>query len=637
MALIEPTKHGLLQVSIMLQLFKRLLLLAALLPLIASADEVPADRARMVAEHFLTQGKQTRATAPQLTLRWTGDRPATRGAETAEPAFYVFEQAGGGYVIVAGDDRIEPILAYSKERSFDPENMPANLRAWMQKLQEFIFRLRAEGRPASAQVAEQWNGFGVSRAEYTPLLYQTAQWNQEAPYNNLCPTVDGKRAVTGCVATATAIVMRWNQWPEAGTGKLPGYQYYSDKGTRVSVPGHELGHTYDWSGMPLTDAATGRWTAKQREAVAQLMYDCGVMAQMQYNYEGSGAISMDALEGLTIYMHYDKSALYRVKCVYPADTWKQMVRDNLANYGPMLYDGVDENLGGHCFVLDGYDENGLFHINFGWGGHFNDYYAFPNFDDFVYGHMAGFGIKPDAGGESVPSYLTMEPFVFNAGTKQELALNGMEVIDGELGYKTPFLLLAGAFVNYKGEAKGQLGVAHIDQNGTFKEVLPSYWLADDQDPSGLAAGYVTAYYIRQELGKGQYGNLQIAEPIEEGDQLIMVYRHTANDPWEAIPYDVETPGFVGAIDLMSSAEAEAPSIEEHTAFAYDKSARIITLTTLEGTKIVLLRDGKEVLSGSAAKSPFTIQTGDLAAGRYTIRLTLGEDSKEVEIILGTNE
>lgn len=597
---------------------KLLLLLPVLFPLTLTAGEVSVDRARTIAEKFLAQSPATRTASPQLALRWTGETPATATRAAVEPAFYVFENAGGGFVIVAGDDCIEPILGYSHESGFDPDRMPDNLRAWMRSLQEFVFNLRAGGARPAAATAALWQNDGMAKAAFTPVQYETAKWNQDAPYNALCPTVDGGKAVTGCVATATAIVMRWHKWPEAGTGTLPGYTYKSDTGKQITIEGHQLGHKYDWDNLPLE--YTGKESEEQKAAVAQLMYDCGIMSFMQYNAGGSGALSTDAVAGLYNHMHYDKTATTMLKCTYQASEWKQMLRDNIKNYGPTIYDGYDKNNGGHCFVLDGYDAEGRFHINLGWGGYFNGYFTFPNFDEYVYNHRACFGLKKDEGGEETP-YIIMTSYTFDRNNY----FHGIELIAGD--FESDFLLKVGAFQCIKGVFKGQIGVAHTDRNGTFKEVLPSIWFADEEDPEGLPAGYITAWNQLPMYIDGVLYYFWFDEPIEPGDKIIMVSRNTESDPWTPIPYEIESGTFIGEIELMGD-----DSIEANTSFEFDKASRTIVITTRTGVEVSMSGNGVQAeVTGSADEGTFTIQTAQLPAGAYTLRLESESERKEIEI------
>lgn len=597
---------------------KRLLMLLALIPMTAVAEQVSVDRARTVAESFLTRSLPTRTAAPQLTLRWTGEQIATRTA--GEPAFYVFENAGGGFVIVAGDDSVEPVLGYSHESGFDPDRMPDNLREWMKSLQRFIFNRRAANARPTTAVTEQWKNGGIVKASYTPVQHETAKWDQEEPYNALCPKVDGGKTMTGCVATAAAIIMRWHKWPEAGTGTLPGYEYTSDRNRKVTVDGYALGHKYDWDNMPLE--YTGKESEAQKAAVAQLMYDCGVMSFMQYNPQGSGAYSSDAAAGLYNYMHYDKTATVMLKCTFHAPEWMRMLRDNIRDYGPTMYDGYSEKDGGHCFVLDGYDAAGRFHINFGWSGYYNGFFTFPDFDTFVLDHSACMGLKKDEGGEETPYMIMME---YDFGKKSGGYYHGMELVNGS--FQTEFSLKVGAFYCDKGAFKGQIGVAHTDRSGIFKEVLPSLWFADDEDTEGLPAGYLTAYpEIGQTVG-GEYGYyFSFDKPVEPGDKIIMVSRNSESDQWTAIPYDVETGTFIGEIELMGD-----DNIESNSTFAFDKATRTITVTAPSGAEVSMRSAGGAEVEVTGGNGTFTIKTAQLAAGSYTLRIENGSDSKEIEL------
>ena len=279
------------------------------------ADNVTAEQAHALATDFFKTNVQTRSTAasPQLQLVWDGEDANTRSAGNL-PAFYVFNSTDQkGFVIIAGDDVVMPVLGYSFTNSFVVDGMPSNLKSWMNGLKEQINEARETGLNTSDVVYEAWSGVSDMTTGDVVKQYQTAEWDQESPYNTLCPKIEGTQTVTGCVATAISILMRYHQWPNAGTGTLPAYSYEAlVSGAKIhqNVSGRTLGHTYAWNDMPLQYDRNSSEISKNE--VATLMYDCGVMAQSQFNIAsagGTGASTLTAVHGLAEYMNYNKSML----------------------------------------------------------------------------------------------------------------------------------------------------------------------------------------------------------------------------------------------------------------------------------------------------------------------------------------
>ena len=324
------------------------------------ADNVTAEQAHALATDFFKTNVQTRSTAasPQLQLVWDGEDANTRSAGNL-PAFYVFNSTDQkGFVIIAGDDVVMPVLGYSFTNSFVVDGMPSNLKSWMNGLKEQINEARETGLNTSDVVYEAWSGVSDMTTGDVVKQYQTAEWDQESPYNTLCPKIEGTQTVTGCVATAISILMRYHQWPNAGTGTLPAYSYEAlVSGAKIhqNVSGRTLGHTYAWNDMPLQYDRNSSEISKNE--VATLMYDCGVMAQSQFNIAsagGTGASTLTAVHGLAEYMNYNKSMLCLRREWYSDAEWIQMLENEIMTVGPVLYGGATLSNEGHQFILDGY-------------------------------------------------------------------------------------------------------------------------------------------------------------------------------------------------------------------------------------------------------------------------------------------
>ena len=400
----------------------------------------PADAA-LVADHFMN------AASSSSMQKAPAKRMVLKQAEMAEEnRYYLYPNENGeGWVIIAGDDAVSPVLAYSETGRFRTENMPVNVRKWMSKYNHFIQKIEADGVTASEETAAQWQALRKSPRRATgnavvgPLI-QT-QWDQESPYWNLCPGTGRNKAYVGCVATAMAQVMKFWEWPVTGTGShsykpldpnnpvddFGNYNYSTRYTQTLSANFGET--TYDWSNM--LDRYTGTATSAQKEAVATLMYHCGVATEMMYGNDadgGSGTFTVNygdwedpgcaqnafvnyfryKKEGLTAYVRdgytYHRTEYYKK---WNDDDWTAMIKEELDKRRPILYGGASEE-GGHSFICDGYDDAGYFHFNWGWSGDNDGYFLLSRLkpgsggaggggSDFSEDQDVSIGIVPDKG------------------------------------------------------------------------------------------------------------------------------------------------------------------------------------------------------------------------------------------------
>ena len=289
-------------------------------------------------------------------------QPLQQAAPTEATAYYVYNVGQDqGFVMVSGDDRTPAILGYSDSGTFDATQLPEHVRAWFDGYADQLGYLERTDVRQAARVANDWQAVA-------PLL--TSRWNQSAPYNNDCPmdTKNQVRSFTGCAATAMAQVLYYHQWPEQTLTTIPAYTTRTRKIDCPAIPQT----TIDWDLMRDSYGASSI-VDSQRKAVSTLLKLCGQALQMDYTSEGSAAYSQDYTNALVTYFGYDKSAQYVMREHFSADEWEAMIYTELAQGRPVLYSGLSEG-GGHAFVVDGYDGDGLFHLNWGWGGMSDGYF-----------------------------------------------------------------------------------------------------------------------------------------------------------------------------------------------------------------------------------------------------------------------
>ncbi len=277
---------------------------------------------------------------------------------------YVFNsKEGKGFVIVSSDERTEEILGYGMDCEFDEALIPETMKSWLKSYSEEIAVL---GQEEGAQPA---------KVNVHPVLGNlvTAMWDQGETtssgdaYNYLCPTVDGKHCVAGCVATAMAMVMRYNKWPTDYTTSIPAYEANETLGQLAGLSKVK----FDWNNM--VDRYDEGQTERQRKAVAQLLRYCGQGVMMDYALDGSAAYTNNVAMALRNYFGYDVNTRFEKRSDYSAEGWDNLIYNELKNGRAVVYAGSNPG-GGHCFVCDGYDGQGYYHINWGWGGYCNGYF-----------------------------------------------------------------------------------------------------------------------------------------------------------------------------------------------------------------------------------------------------------------------
>ena len=336
-------------------------------------------------------------------------------AAEARSLYYVFNVGNDkGFVIVAGDDAVSPILAYADRGDFSEREMAPAAKAMLESYAQQIEMIQQN---PSLSVAAS-----TSYEAIAPMV--ETQWNQMEPYNYMCPTITGEpgRSVTGCVATAMAQIMYYHKWPVAETKAIPVYEMSTGELIAGADP-----VVIDWDAMQLTYTGSEAEDDPAALAVAQLMVLCGKSVKMNYSYNSSGAGDGAMLNALKSYFDYDGAARLVYREDYANADWEKMVYDELVAQRPVYLSGFSESASGqvgHAFVCDGYDGQGLFHINWGWGGMSDGFFRLTllNPDDhgtggnngsggFSMDEVAIIGMQPNQGGtlqETVE--MTLEAF-----------------------------------------------------------------------------------------------------------------------------------------------------------------------------------------------------------------------------------
>ena len=328
------------------------------------------------------------------------------------PAVYVFNSTDEGFVLVSAEDNTRAVLGYSDQGRFDANNIPENMQFW---LQMYADELRREGAVSDRSEKGDEEKKAIRReakAEnyptISPILGKTV-WGQGEPFNNKCPEINGERTVTGCVATAMSQIMYAHKYPTRGTGS----HSYTTETKKLKVSANFGNTTYDWANM-IPDYNKS-YTSTQADAVATLMFHAGVAADMDYTVDGSAAFSSPALAAMTEYFGYNKAINVLPKDFMKEEDLLQVIATDLQAGRPVYVSGATVKQEGHAFVCDGMKSDGYLHINWGWYGMADGYFALsalaPEVQGtggsasnlaFTEGVCIYSNIKPIAGGEAMP-------------------------------------------------------------------------------------------------------------------------------------------------------------------------------------------------------------------------------------------
>lgn len=544
----------------------------------AVAKEIPSTVALDIARGVL--GDTTRGS--DVIVAWDSHTlGTTRGGDA--PTFYVVTPTSGvGFVIVAGDDRIAPVLAYSTQYTISDEDMlPPNFAGWLRYVDGAVKYARENDIAADEATARLWS------EEYKPVdatLLNTARWSQYMPYNKYCPMDDGELSLTGCTQTAMAIIMHYNRWPEAAKGET---EPFTTLTKQVEVPSRDLNHAYDWDNM-LYEYVEGEYNEAEGDAVAVLMADLGHSFQADYSAIGTAALP----NNVAMYENYgySPSCYHAMRDYYSVESWNALLRSEIEANRPVFYSAYTADQAGHAFVIDGFDANDYFHVNWGWGGVSDGFFKIEGLilQEYVFDttHWAFLGIHPVRDGEIDNLIYLSTPGMTTKAT--EFKMGETFIIDG-ISIANP------SVINFRGEVR--VGVCDIE--GEFKS-----W-ATDAVPFALDSNYATSVVNI---------SAKVDDDIVSGDRLRTFYRAEGRDKWHSMmPY---------ADNTQWEIILKHPSIGETTSLKFDKTTGMMTIMHDEDVKVALYLLGSTVETGVTTTSrAMTIDTTTLnRQDIYTIYL-----------------
>ena len=603
-----------------------------------SGKEVSQERALEVATRFMNSRSALRSGA-SLELVMTGNQGTDdlRSADT--PSFYVYNvKSGNGFVIVAGDDAVSPILGYSFDSSFQVEGMPDNLKTFLNHYDEQIRMVASKGLKTSSA----WNNLRSETPEKSVVL-KTAKWNQDAPYNSECPMIWNyygveTQSLSGCMATAIAIVMAYHKYPSSFSGGMFTYTsvcnlflamngYIIDNSQKITV---DMNRPFNWNLM-LDEYKAGQYTEAQRKEVAALMFRIGAATRTNYNVDESSTTNLNVYSAFHTNMQFPTAKLQRRSYMEDAD-FRRLLKNEIDANRPTLY---GSNSGRHLFVCDGYDDCGNFHFNWGWSGKADGFYALDALNPLYYDFSKNTYIFYNL----IPSVRERDSKAMYYYTSILNELFGMEDVkaglfpgkDAEMIVEgLPFTVdMNSVMSDYDVDSAVVFGVAHINKEGEIKEIvgqsgkrrfgmsiyeIEELYMRFSSDEAFMAYVQANPEIISQSIFSENIA-CEIKQPIEEGDRLIVVSQSAGNSKWWPVysyfvenrenevlhPYSISLTANMTANEKISTLSDQQIYVEGNTlvlqteeplkASVYTISGALVKQQTVFGTARITLSKG----------------------------------------------
>lgn len=567
-------------------------ILSVLLFLIAGvvyADVVPESKALQLATQLFSSSSNpgrrmhVKATSQSLKVQ------STRAAET-DPAFYIITpETGTGFVIVSAEDAVKPILAYSFTSPISLDGMPENISHWLEMYRNMILDVRMAAHKPTPEVAAMWdNPLPATRAGGSKSI-ETAQWDQNWPYNQECPmAADGNRCLTGCVATAIGITMRHHKYPTNGNGTTPEYTTATNG---ILVPARNIfQHAYAWNSMPMKELYRNQITVAEKMQVARLLADIGSAIQADYGPDETSAYFNPTM--LKAFFRYSSNMREVRRLDFSDARWTEMIKADIDDDCPVLYSGSGK--GAHAFVINGYSPNGFFEINWGWGGYLNGSFALDNFApmegcDYTGNQWAIFGFKPSGFATDIPVvYLDNAAITSDYdAAEQKMQFTLVNPADNSFSLKLHVIL--------------------HDKNGNIKQCCHE----SSQIVTGMALTTRTETFPTPLAG------------LEVGDYYTLHYTLQGEECEERHSVQTTSNLLIAAYDSQT--------IEEATSITFNQDTHILTLDTKPKVTLQITDSDGGVICSYENNTHVEIDTKDFNEDAYTITLKRNKEYKSLKL------
>lgn len=412
----------------------------------------------------------------------------SKRSQTANP-YYVFNSAEHhGFVIVAGDDRSPRLLGYSDKGTFDSSNLPPQLKEMLD-----TYYVDCEAMLDGRGVHQSWlSDVHPAKIAAKSVLLPTAEWGQDYPYNTECPTVEDKKSPTGCVATAMAIMMKYNNWPSG----------------------------YDWDAMPMNRPEN------PIPSLSKLMADAGKAVYMQYGAEESGAMMPWVGNKLYSEFNYSPECQFLYSKQFKEEQWNGMIKNSLDNGQPVIYSGSGS--GSHAFIIDGYNAD-YYHVNWGWDGECNGYFALGTLQpsetaDFSLDTGMVINIIPDKSGVDYSECFIDYNLWSGGDVTDPINISVVNVVKGE-----PFHIIQGA-VTIPEYFNGEVGVALVGADDKIKEILTSMYFETYEEPVGQ---------------RFRFMDVTVTNDINPTDRIQFVAKNNKDGVFKLMRGTIISPSYVG--------------------------------------------------------------------------------------------
>lgn len=476
----------------------------ALVAIAMSAAPISRNQAlKRATESLVQQGVSIEAS----TMTMAAKAPARGVSQTS--AYYIFN-GNNSFVIAAGDDQLPPVLGYSDCGIIDTDNMPDGLKELLE-----MYAYEASTVSSVSTAYSPMPKESISLPAIAPLV--TCHWNQGAPYNTLCPpNSEGGTSVTGCVATALAQILYCHKWPNVLQHDIPGYVTRTTGTTMPALPA---------SGWPGFSNMRDTYVASDTDAgaadVAALMLYCGQALEMNYN-TSSGANTSNIVKVLRHDFDYFNGVRLMERNSYNNDDWTILLYKELSEGRPMVFRGNPLNRVGHAFVCDGYKGDGLFHINWGWGGSSDGYY----YCNRLIPGIQGAGSSSGGGGycydlEAIVGITpSNKPFSYEVAGR--MCVNNLNLVSephitrNSVDGSFPDIVVNAKLLNETVNGDFYMGFGLYDSIGNLVSTLYSYRCRDFKSGTYFAQNYT----------------LKMPADIAPGDYTIEAMSHlTGDDQW----------------------------------------------------------------------------------------------------------
>lgn len=557
-----------------------------------TAKEVTSTEALRIASQLL--GEATRGATS--VIAWDSSDLGSTRVEGNAPTFYVVTPGyGSGFVIVAGDDVVRPILGYSTTYTIaSAESLPSNFEGWLRYIDATVRYARVSGAVASDAVAQLWS---EEHRVVGATMLNTARWSQLAPYYNQCPLDGATHSLTGCTQTAMAIIMHHHRWPERAKGVTEAYTTMGG----LNVPSRDLNHAYDWDLM-LETYIEGEYSDMEADAVAVLMADIGYAFKAEYTAVDTGAFP----DMMALYekFGYSPASNMAMRKNFSNEYWVATLRREIEASRPIFYAGYTSEGSGHAFVIDGVDENNYFHVNWGWGGLCDGFFAVDNLtlEEYLFDtqHWAVLGMHPMRDGE-IDNWLY-------------LTSTGLKASTTTFERGVPFEISPISVGNYSQLSfSGDVRIGVCSAKGEIKS-----WATESQHID-LPSMYGASCHAMSAV---------INEDIAEGDRLSLFYRSDSSQRW----FKVEPYTESACADIVIK---YAP-IGSTTSMSFDKASGVLVVDYEDDVKSALYLAGEFIEAGvTITKGMMRVDTNQLQRdATYTIYLVRGDvESKSIMFTL----